>query len=104
MRLLLSTLVSVLPPRPKKMPMPQVVENATVYVKQLQELNLIATTTSALCDIITILEEEGAEVVSVNYHKDGNRIRLSVHSQAAYSRIGIENLRVRERLKRLQIS
>ncbi|KAK8567689.1 hypothetical protein V6N13_105647 [Hibiscus sabdariffa] len=152
LRALLSRLFSLLPPHPTKMSMPELVEHATVYVKQLQErveelkrwklqvegassrqpqeagdvgnettitpvleitdsesameVNLIAGTgkNMALCDIVSILEEEGAEVVKVNYHKDGNRILLSVHSQAAYSRIGIESSRVRERLARLQIS
>ncbi|KAK8522486.1 hypothetical protein V6N13_115454 [Hibiscus sabdariffa] len=152
LRVLLSRLFTLLPPHPTKMSMPELVEHATVYVKQLQErveelkrrkvqaegeissrqaeagdvgnetmvtpvleitesesameVSLIAGTgkNTALCDIITILEEEGAEVVKVNYHNDGNRILLSVHSQAAYSRIGIESSRVRERLTRLQIS
>ncbi|KAL4318782.1 hypothetical protein GQ457_18G021890 [Hibiscus cannabinus] len=152
MRSLLLTLFSLLPPHPRRMSMPDLVENATIYIKQLQErvedlsrrkaqlvrelngqpravgdetiiplvleisdsesestvqVDLIAgtgTTTIALCDIVTILEEEGAEIVNVTYHNDGNRIILSVHSQAAYSRIGIEISRVRERLKNLQIS
>ncbi|KAK8582860.1 hypothetical protein V6N13_069628 [Hibiscus sabdariffa] len=148
MRSLLLTLFSFLPPHPRRMSMPDLVENATIYIKQLQErveelsrrkaqlirelngqprtvmplvlkitdsesestvqVDLIAGTgtgtTIALCDIVTILEEEGAEIVNVTYHNDGNRIILSVHSQAAYSRIGIEISRVRERLQNLQIS
>ncbi|XP_022727284.1 transcription factor bHLH167-like [Durio zibethinus] len=70
------------------------------------EVNLMAGTNTkfALCDIISILEEEGAQVLSATYHNTGNKILLSIHSQAAYSRIGIENVRVHERLKRLQIS
>ncbi|KAK8512871.1 hypothetical protein V6N13_090385 [Hibiscus sabdariffa] len=151
MRSLLLTLFSLLPPHPRRMSMPDLVENATIYIKQLQErveelsrrkaqlvrelngqpravgdetiiplvleisdsesestvqVDLIAGTgtTIALCDIVTILEEEGAEIVNVTYHNDGNRIILSVHSQAAYSRIGIEISRVRERLQNLQIS
>ncbi|KAL4301981.1 hypothetical protein GQ457_10G025620 [Hibiscus cannabinus] len=154
LRSLLSRLFTLLPPHPTKMSMPELVEHATVYVKQLQErveelkrrkvqaegeissraqaeagdvgnetmvitpvleitesesameVNLIAGTGNnmALCHIVTVLEEEGAEVVKVNYHNDGNRILLSVHSQAAYSRIGIESSRVRERLTSLQIS
>ncbi|XP_021293485.1 transcription factor bHLH167-like [Herrania umbratica] len=70
------------------------------------QVNLVAGTDMkfALCDIISILEEEGAEVLSATYHIVGNKVVLSLHSQAAYSRIGIQNSRVRDRLKRLQIS
>ncbi|XP_022725000.1 transcription factor bHLH167-like [Durio zibethinus] len=70
------------------------------------EVNLIAgmDTKFALCDIISILEEEGAQVLTATYHNTGNKILLSFHYQAAYSRIGIENVGVHERLKRLHIS
>ncbi|XP_017970716.1 PREDICTED: uncharacterized protein LOC18609444 [Theobroma cacao] len=70
------------------------------------QVNLVAGTDMnfALCDIISILEEEGAQVLSATYHNVRNKVVLSLHSQAAYSRIGIQNSRVRDRLKRLQIS
>ncbi|XVE75050.1 hypothetical protein DITRI_Ditri12bG0066300 [Diplodiscus trichospermus] len=70
------------------------------------EVNVIAGTIaeSALCDIISILEEEGAQVLSATYHNAGNKVLLSIHSKEAYPRIGINNFRVLERLKELQIS
>ncbi|XVE92439.1 hypothetical protein REPUB_Repub01dG0097500 [Reevesia pubescens] len=69
------------------------------------EINLVAgrKTKFALCDIISILEEEGAQVISATYHNAGKKVLFSIHSQAVYSRIGIENFRVHERLKSLQI-
>ena len=50
------------------------------------EVNLIAGTDTkfALCDIISILEEEGAQVLSATYHNAGNKVLFSVHSQVIY--------------------
>lgn len=47
------------------------------------QVNLVAGTDMnfALCDIISILEEEGAQVLSATYHNVGNKVVLSLHSQ-----------------------
>ncbi|XWS63656.1 hypothetical protein CRYUN_Cryun06bG0119700 [Craigia yunnanensis] len=47
-------------------------------------VDLIAGTDTkfALCDIISILEEEGAQVLTATYHNAGNKVLLSIHSQA----------------------
>ncbi|XVF44017.1 hypothetical protein PTKIN_Ptkin02bG0086000 [Pterospermum kingtungense] len=68
------------------------------------EVNFISgkDTNFALCDIISILEDEAARVLSATYRNAGNKVLISVHSQEAYPRIGIENFRVHERLKRLR--
>ncbi|OMO53332.1 hypothetical protein COLO4_36774 [Corchorus olitorius] len=56
-----------------------------------------------LCDIISILEEEGAQVVNAAYHNLGNMILLSIHSTQVASKIGVENFQVHERLTSLQL-
>lgn len=38
-------------------------------------------TSFVLCDIISILEEEGAQVLSASYHNAGNKVFFSIHSQ-----------------------
>ncbi|XVF75440.1 hypothetical protein PTKIN_Ptkin13bG0189100 [Pterospermum kingtungense] len=57
----------------------------------------------SLCDIISIVEQEGAEVLSVTYNNAGNMNVLSIHCQAAavYSRNGIESSRLLQRLRTL---
>lgn len=49
-------------------------------------------------EVITILEEEGAEVVNANYSISGDKVFYTIHCRAFSSRIGIEVSRVSERL------
>nr|XP_010940038.1 transcription factor bHLH162 [Elaeis guineensis] len=52
-------------------------------------------------EVISILEEEGAEVVSASFSAVGDKIFHIIHSKAVSSRIGMEASRVSERLKEL---
>ncbi|XP_034700132.1 transcription factor bHLH168-like [Vitis riparia] len=54
-----------------------------------------------LYEVISVLEEEAAQVVTANQSTVGDRIIYSICSQAVSSRIGIETSRVRERLQEL---
>uniref|UniRef100_A0ACD5VNH9 Uncharacterized protein n=1 Tax=Avena sativa TaxID=4498 RepID=A0ACD5VNH9_AVESA len=54
-----------------------------------------------LHEVITILEEEGAEIVNANHSVAGHKIFYTIHSRAFNSRIGIEVSRVSERLRAL---
>lgn len=51
-----------------------------------------------LHEVITALEEEGAEVVSASFSVVGDKIFYTIHSQALSSRIGLDADRVSERL------
>ncbi|XP_020097054.1 uncharacterized protein LOC109716143 [Ananas comosus] len=52
-------------------------------------------------EVISLLEEEGAEVVNANFSVVGDKVFHTIHSQAVCSRIGLEASRVSERLKKL---
>ncbi|GJN06062.1 hypothetical protein PR202_ga23747 [Eleusine coracana subsp. coracana] len=54
-----------------------------------------------LHEVITVLEQEGAEVVSASFSGVGDKIFYTIHSQALSSRIGLEASRVSERLQNL---
>ncbi|TVU22264.1 hypothetical protein EJB05_31960, partial [Eragrostis curvula] len=54
-----------------------------------------------LHEVITVLEQEGAEVVSASFSVIGDKIFYTIHSQAVSSRIGLEAARVSERLQDL---
>ncbi|CAO2193283.1 unnamed protein product [Urochloa humidicola] len=54
-----------------------------------------------LHDVVTVLEEEGAEVINANFSVAGRKIFYTIHSRAFSSRIGIEVSRVSERLRAL---
>uniref|UniRef100_A0ACD5VK21 Uncharacterized protein n=1 Tax=Avena sativa TaxID=4498 RepID=A0ACD5VK21_AVESA len=54
-----------------------------------------------LHEVITILEEEGAEIINANRSVADLKIFYSIHSRALSSRIGIEVSRVSERLRAL---
>lgn len=54
-----------------------------------------------LNEVITILEEEGAEIVNANHSVAGLKIFYTIHSRAFSSRIGMEVSRVSERLRAL---
>ncbi|XP_022735337.1 transcription factor bHLH168-like [Durio zibethinus] len=147
MKSLVSKLFALLPPRPNKMSVPELVDQAIAYVKQLQkkleqykqikvqledklasatacttrnrmivppvlnirdlgsnlEVHLITGLNSefALSDFISILQEEGAEIISATCHHAGDRAIYRILSQAIYPRIGIATSSVHERLKSL---
>ncbi|CAO2161826.1 unnamed protein product [Urochloa humidicola] len=54
-----------------------------------------------LHEVVTVLEEEGAEVINANFSVAGRKIFYTIHSRAFSSRIGIEVSRVSERLRAL---
>ncbi|XP_044494528.1 transcription factor bHLH167-like [Mangifera indica] len=54
-----------------------------------------------LHDIISILQEEGAEVISSTQYNAGDRIIYIIKSQAISPRIGVETTRIRQRIKDL---
>jgi hypothetical protein len=54
-----------------------------------------------LHEVITVLEQEGAEVVSASFSVVGDKIFYTIHSQAISTRIGLEASRVSERLQAL---
>ncbi|KAK0573155.1 hypothetical protein LWI29_003714 [Acer saccharum] len=54
-----------------------------------------------LHQVISVLVEEGAEVVNITYHNAGGRVFHTIYSKPIYTRIGIETSRVHERLKEL---
>ncbi|KAK7849632.1 transcription factor bhlh162 [Quercus suber] len=52
-------------------------------------------------EIISILEEEGAEVVSASFSTVGDKVFHTVHAQVKISRVGVETTRVCQRLQEL---
>ncbi|KAI4336128.1 hypothetical protein L6164_014696 [Bauhinia variegata] len=54
-----------------------------------------------LYEVISILEEEGAEVVSASFSTVGDKIFHTVHAQVKISRLGVEASRVHQRLREL---
>ncbi|OVA07601.1 Myc-type [Macleaya cordata] len=52
-------------------------------------------------EVITVLEEEGAEVVNASFSIVGDKVFHTIHSQARCSRVGVETSRVRDRLNEL---
>ncbi|KAL6626574.1 hypothetical protein ACP70R_030300 [Stipagrostis hirtigluma subsp. patula] len=54
-----------------------------------------------LHEVITVLEEEGAEIINASYSVAGRKIFYTIHSRAFSPRIGIEVSRVSERLREL---
>ncbi|OEL36831.1 hypothetical protein BAE44_0002153 [Dichanthelium oligosanthes] len=54
-----------------------------------------------LHEVITALEQEGAEVVSASFSVVGDKIFYTIHSQALSPRIGLDAARVSERLQDL---
>ncbi|KAF8723969.1 hypothetical protein HU200_010544 [Digitaria exilis] len=54
-----------------------------------------------LHEVITVLEQEGAEVVSASFSVVGDKIFYTIHSQALSPRIGLDAGRVSERLQDL---
>ncbi|KAK8655895.1 hypothetical protein V6N13_108459 [Hibiscus sabdariffa] len=54
-----------------------------------------------LDQVISILEQEGAEVVSASFSTIGGKIFHSLHAQAKLSRVGVETTRVWQRIQQL---
>ncbi|CAL4977332.1 unnamed protein product [Urochloa decumbens] len=54
-----------------------------------------------LHEVITVLEQEGAEVVSASFSVVGDKIFYTIHSQAISPRIGLDAARVSDRLQDL---
>ncbi|KAK9117111.1 hypothetical protein Sjap_016058 [Stephania japonica] len=54
-----------------------------------------------LGEIINIMKEEGAEVISASFHNVGGVTHHSIHCQEYCSRVGVETDRIYERLKEL---
>ncbi|XP_027337638.1 transcription factor bHLH162-like [Abrus precatorius] len=55
--------------------------------------------TFMLYEVISVLEEEGAEVVAASYSTVGEKIFYVVHAQVKISRVGVETSRVYQRLQ-----
>ncbi|TKY73490.1 Transcription factor bHLH36 [Spatholobus suberectus] len=55
--------------------------------------------TFMLYEVISVLEEEGAEVVNASFSTVGDKIFYVVHAQVKISRVGVETTRVYERLQ-----
>ncbi|KAI9174762.1 hypothetical protein LWI28_022398 [Acer negundo] len=54
-----------------------------------------------LYEVISILEEEGAEVVSASFSTVGDKVFHTLHAQVKISRVGVDTSRVCERLQEL---
>ncbi|CAJ1943885.1 unnamed protein product [Sphenostylis stenocarpa] len=54
-----------------------------------------------LHEVISVLEEEGAEVVTANFSTVADRVFYTVHAQVKISRVGVEPTRVYQRLREL---
>ncbi|XP_010028270.2 transcription factor bHLH168 [Eucalyptus grandis] len=57
-----------------------------------------------LYEVIGILEEEGAEVVSASISNIGDKVFYTLHAQVRLSRVGVETSRVSQRLHELVYS
>ncbi|KAF3437049.1 hypothetical protein FNV43_RR19802 [Rhamnella rubrinervis] len=54
-----------------------------------------------LSEVVSVLEEEGAEVVSASFSTVGGKVFHSLHAQVKISRVGVETTRVWQRLQDL---
>ncbi|CAO2193284.1 unnamed protein product [Urochloa humidicola] len=54
-----------------------------------------------LHEVVTVLEEEGAEIINANLSVSGRRVFHNIHCQAFSPRIGMDVSRVSERLRAL---
>ncbi|KAK7317192.1 hypothetical protein RJT34_01203 [Clitoria ternatea] len=57
--------------------------------------------TFMLHEVISVLEEEGAQVVNASFSTIGHKIFYFVHAQVKISRVGVETTRVYQRLHEL---
>ncbi|KAM3198683.1 hypothetical protein ACQJBY_073699 [Aegilops geniculata] len=69
------------------------------------EVRLICSTKRPikLHEVITIHEEEGADIVNANHSVAGHKIFYTIHSRAFNTRIGIDVSRIDERLRALDL-
>ncbi|XAR50166.1 hypothetical protein NMG60_11004420 [Bertholletia excelsa] len=54
-----------------------------------------------LYEVISILQNEGAEVVSASVTTKGDKVYHTLHAQVRISRVGVESSKIYERLKEL---
>ncbi|XP_059443289.1 transcription factor bHLH162-like [Corylus avellana] len=54
-----------------------------------------------LSEVLSILQEEGAEVVSASFSAVGDKVFHTIHAQVRISRLGVETSRARQRLQDL---
>ncbi|KAK6153310.1 hypothetical protein DH2020_012949 [Rehmannia glutinosa] len=54
-----------------------------------------------LDQVISIIEEEGAQVVTVSLSNIGDKIFHTIHAQAKVARIGVDTSRISERIRKL---
>ncbi|KAJ4959656.1 hypothetical protein NE237_019566 [Protea cynaroides] len=52
-------------------------------------------------EVISLLSEEGAEVINASFSVVGDKVFHSIHSQATSSRVGVDTSRLCQRLKEL---
>ncbi|KAI3836082.1 hypothetical protein MKW98_016386 [Papaver atlanticum] len=75
-------------------------------VKDLEDAMVVVVVTGLnknfmLYELITILEEHGAEVVSANFATVNDKIYHTIHSQVRCSRLGVETTMIHDKLKEL---
>ncbi|GFZ07809.1 hypothetical protein Acr_19g0007460 [Actinidia rufa] len=54
-----------------------------------------------LNEVISVLQDEGADVVSVHFSTNGDKVFHTLHAQVKVSRVGVETSRVYQRLQQL---
>ncbi|PSR95866.1 Transcription factor bHLH36 like [Actinidia chinensis var. chinensis] len=54
-----------------------------------------------LNEVISVLQDEGADVVSVHFSTIGDKVFHTLHAQVKVSRVGVETSRVYQRLQQL---
>ncbi|KAI3913890.1 hypothetical protein MKW92_019341 [Papaver armeniacum] len=75
-------------------------------VKDLEDAMVVVVVTGLnknfmLYELITILEEHGAEVVSASFAAVNDKIYHTIHSRVRCSRLGVETTKICDRLKEL---
>ncbi|KAL8091715.1 transcription factor bHLH168-like [Apium graveolens] len=58
----------------------------------------------SLGDVISVLQQQEADVVSTNISRVGDRVFNTVHAQAKFSRVGVDTSRILQRLRELIIN
>lgn len=54
-----------------------------------------------LCDVISVLQEEGTDVISTNISRVGDRVFHTLHAQVKVCRVGVDTTRIWQRLQGL---
>ncbi|CAN1334702.1 Transcription factor bHLH162 [Linum perenne] len=80
--------------------------NAVVEVKESGpsiEVTLVSGVQKSfmLHEVLSIIEEEGAEVVSANFSTVGSKTFHTIHARVRICRVGVETSRVRQRLQEI---